>query len=116
MLSECAKITAAAPVMPDATVEHIEEALKTMETVWDERRHLAVSTQDDVGRALNHLRLALKPIFPIRTESEVRNAALERAEMIARQLRERWSCAGGFGGHSAAARIIADEIHALKTN
>lgn len=43
-----------------------------------------------------------------------RNQALEDAEKIARDKREQWSCAGGFGGHSAAARIIADAIRAMK--
>lgn len=34
------------------------------------------------------------------------------AEKIARGYRLQWSCAGGFEGHSAAARIIADAIAA----
>lgn len=37
-------------------------------------------------------------------------AGLREAEAKARQFREHWSCAGGFGGHSAAARIIADTL------
>ena len=37
----------------------------------------------------------------------------ERCAGVARDRRDQWSSAGGFGGHSAAARIIGDEINAL---
>ena len=40
-------------------------------------------------------------------------AMQEAVEAKARAYREHWSCAGGFGGHSAAARILADEISAI---
>lgn len=42
-------------------------------------------------------------------------AGLREAEAKAREFREHWSCAGGFGGHSAAARIIADTLSARIT-
>jgi hypothetical protein len=45
---------------------------------------------------------------------EARNAALEEAEMVAARKRDKWRNASGFHDHTAAARIIADEIRSLK--
>lgn len=45
--------------------------------------------------------------------AEVRDKTIEECAAIATARRNQWSCAGGFGGHSAGARIIQDEILAL---
>lgn len=44
--------------------------------------------------------------------ARVRREAFEEAAKVADEHRDRWSSAGGFGGHSAAARIIAAMIRA----
>jgi hypothetical protein len=54
-----------------------------------------------------YVRAALSAVAPL-----IEAAVRERCAKVADNYRDQWSSAGGFGGHSAASRIIAAAIRA----
>ena len=65
---------------------------------------------DDLGQAITAWNTRADRQAAILESMEIMREAAAR---VAKGRRAMWSCAGGFGGHSSAARIIGDEVDSL---